>query len=150
MALTTFNGFARIARVVPTALAPVVVLILKLNPPNLINLLIDKLFMTPSAKLRALEQTVLQTFDVVFWIGTNEKIPQKTGRFSLMQFKHITPRFGDHIVGVTLDIDLLYPVTDDARNTFLVTNGIGQIISEKILRSGEERDWIVATAAIAG
>ena len=67
-----------------------------------------------------------------------------------MQFKHITPRFGDHIVGVTLDIDLLYPVTDDARNTFLVTNGIGQIISEKILRSGEERDWIVATAAIAG
>ncbi len=54
MTLAATGGEGVIAFDVPAAVSPVVVLILKLHPPNLIDLLIDELFVAGTAVFRCL------------------------------------------------------------------------------------------------
>jgi len=56
---------------IPTALTPVVILVLKLNPADIIDFFIDKLLVASASKLWTFEHPSAETCHVIFGIGTN-------------------------------------------------------------------------------
>src|ERR1043166_2284713 len=60
VALAAFDGFARVALVVPMARGPIVVLVLQLDPTDAIDLLIDELLVAGRAIFGLLEHALAQ------------------------------------------------------------------------------------------
>ena len=60
MALATLHRLFRVLRVVPLALPPVVVLVLELDPAEVVDFLVDELLVAGGAVLRGLEEAFLE------------------------------------------------------------------------------------------
>ncbi len=75
MALPTLDGFFGFVGVIPVALAPVVVLILQLNPAHIVDLFIDELLVAGGSVFGSLEKTLAQGVDVVARVGPNQEVP---------------------------------------------------------------------------
>ena len=134
---------------IPPALAPVVVLILELNPPDLVDLLIDKLLVTGSAKLRALEQPTAERFRVITRVSSNQKIRKEYGGGIVSELVCIPLLLPHHIVGVPADIRGFDSVTGKTGNPFVIALQAGQVFDKDVLCAGKERDGVVTSAAVA-
>ncbi len=148
--LAALNRLGGIAGCVPPALAPVVELVLELDPADLIDFLVDELLVAGRAELRALEEAVLQAPDVMPRIGADQEIADEFRQGPFPQLEHVAPGLGDDVVGVALDVSLLDSVTNDAGDPFLIPHQTGEIVGKDILGPGEQRDWIVTAPAIPG
>lgn len=149
VAFAAFDGPLRVAFLVPVAGGPVVVLILQLDPADAIDLLIDELLVARRAIFGLLERT-LGEFVVFARIGADEKVARKLAQAFLLPLPEIFQGLRDGVIGVALDVRLAHRVASQTRNPFLIPVQAGQVFDEKIFRPGEQRNRVVASAAIAG
>ena len=150
VAFATFDGLCGIVGCVPSALAPVVVLILELHPAHLVDLFVDKLLVARSAKFGTLEEAMLQALDVFPRVGPDQKMTEPLRRFALAKFEQVALGLGDDVIGVALDVGFFDGVTGQARDPFLVSSEIGEILREHILRPGKQGDGIVTAPTVSG
>ena len=149
MALAALDRLLGLARVVPPALAPVVVLVLELHPAHVVDLLVDELLVAGPAELRALEAPVLQALDVLLRVGADQEVRDELRRLPVVQLEHVALGLRDGVVCIALHVGLLDGVAGDARDALVEPHRVRQLVAEEVLRAGEERDGIVAAAAVA-
>src|SRR5215831_1655270 len=148
MALATLDRTPRVARVVPAALTPVVVLVLQLHPTDLVDLLVDELLVTRGAELWALEQRALEALHVVARVGADEEVAHRARDWRVNQLEQVPLRWRDDIRRVSLDVRLLNRVAGDTGHAFPIAALLRQVADEDVLRAREEGHGIVTAAAV--
>ncbi len=150
VALAALDGLRGLSRVVPAAVLPVVVLVLELNPADLVHLLVDELLVAGGAVLGRLEQTLGEIRNVLAGVGADEEVPRQSSRPPLAQLEEIARRRRHDEVGVALHVGLADGMAREAGDAFLVADEVGQLRREDVLGPREERDRVVTAPAVPG
>jgi hypothetical protein len=149
VAFATLDHLVGLALRVPLALAPVVVLILELNPADLVHLLVDELLVTGRAVLGGLEQALRERLHVLLRIRPDQKIGDAPGELALVHLVEVALGLVHRVVRVALQIGFADGVAHQARDALVVAADAGEIFCEHVLGAREQRRWIVAAAAVA-
>ena len=147
MALAAFDRLGRIALGVPVRGRPVVILVLELHPADAVHLLVDELFVAGGAILRLLEGPFAEPV-VLLRISADQKVARHATEAVGLPLPQILAWLRHRVVGIALHVRLTNRMTSQARDAFVVAVGTGELLVEQVLCSGEQRDGIVAPAAV--
>ncbi len=146
--LAALDRLLGITLVIPAALAPVVVLVLELDPADLIDLFVDKLFVTGATVFGGLVERTGERLHVLFWIGTDEEIADLFAQGAGMSFVGVAHRLAHGVVGVSADVGLYDGMTNDAGNSFVGAER-GEAFDIDVLAARKQSDGIVTTRAVS-
>src|SRR3990172_1423323 len=157
MAFAALNGLRGLFKVsCPFAHPPIVILVLKLDPTNLVDFLVNKLLMASGAIFGLLVHDFRKTVNVLFGVRTNEEIAYippagLVGRV-IFKFPKVARRCLNRIMGVSFDVSFSHRVTGQARNSLAIAVKRSELrlVTGDILCPGKERNGVVTAAAIAG
>ena len=148
VALTALHGPGGVAFLVPVARLPVIELVLQLHPAHLIHFLVDELLVAGGAILGCLEHALAQLV-VLLRVGADEEVPRHTLRPGIFPLPQVLALLGDHVVCIALQVGLPDGMARQAGDALLIALQAGEILHEQVLGAGEQRDGIVAAAAVA-
>src|SRR5450830_232578 len=106
VALAALHRPFRILRVVPLALPPVVVLVLELDPTEVVDLLVDELLVAGGAVLRGLEEAFLEGVHMVARIAPDQEVRRELQGRALRGLEEVALRRLDDVVRVALHVGL--------------------------------------------
>src|SRR5215469_12301076 len=150
VALAALDRVPRVTFMVPVTCCPVVILVLQLHPTDSIDLLVDELLMTGRAVFRRLVHPLVEAIVLRGPRPDKEVASKGAKRVVRAPLPQIFLWLRNGVVGISPDVGLLNGVAGETRYALVVAELPGQICSEDVLCTGEQRDGIVAASAVAG
>ncbi len=105
--------------------------------------------MAGGAVLGRLEHPLRQLV-VLVGVGADQEVAHELADALLLPLPEIGRRLGHDVVGVALQVGLAHAVADQAGDALVVAVEIGEVLGEDVLGAREQRDRVVAAAAVAG
>jgi hypothetical protein len=82
-------------------------------------------------------------------IRADREVGERLGDGAVARLPRVGLGLRDHVARVAFDVGRLDRVADETRHAFLVAREIAQVLDADVLRAREERDRVVASAAVA-